>query len=52
VEGSLSGTVGADYGDRLAFLDRDIDAKQRLEVAIKRRKILRAQQGHDAGIPM
>ena len=52
-EGGLAGAVGADDGDGLALLDADVDAEQRLEVAVERRQALRvSQQAHDTGMPI
>ena len=48
----LAGAIGADDGDCLALLDRDVDVEQRLEVAIEGRQILGLQQRHDTGMPM
>ena len=51
-ERRLAGAVGADDGNRLALLDRYIDAEQGLEITVKGRKVLGLQQRHDSGMPM
>ena len=48
----LAGAVGADDGDRLAFLDADVDIEQGLEVAVEGRQILGLQERHDTGMPI
>src|ERR1700722_6772298 len=48
----LAGAVGADDGDRFAFVDGDVDVEQRLEVAVEGRQILSLQERHDTGMPI
>jgi hypothetical protein len=43
---------GRAAGRELAFLNGEVDAEQRLEVAVEGRQLLGAQQAHDAGMPM
>src|SRR4029453_6373504 len=44
-EGRLAGPIGTDDGDGLAAVDRDIDAEQRLGVAVEGRDPPGLQQG-------
>ena len=48
----LAGAVGADDGHRLAFVHRDVDVEQRLEIAVESAQPARTQQGHEAGMPI
>ena len=43
-EGRLAGAVGADDGDRLALVEREVDAEQRLEVAVEGGELARLEQ--------
>src|SRR5436853_447964 len=45
-EGRLAGAVGADDGQRLALLERQVDAVEGLEVAVESLKAVRLEQGH------
>ena len=50
-EGALAGAVGADDRHHLAGLEPEVDAEQRLRVAVARAEPVRGEQRH-ASIPM
>ena len=51
-QGGLPGAVGADHGEGLALLDGEVDAVDRLEVAVVDVEAGDRQQAHDAASPM
>ena len=51
-EGRLAGAVRADDRHRLALLDGEIDAEERLEVAVEGREAVGLDEAHSTLIPM
>ncbi len=50
--GRLAGAIGADHRDRLALTEFEVDAEQRLEVAVERIERGDIEQRGHAGTPM
>jgi len=51
-EGRLAGAIGPDHSRRLAGRQLEVDAKQRLVVAVESLQTLHLEQGHSGAMPM